>query len=136
MRKINKLGRRAAALVLAVGLTLSTAAPVLAADADEVQTPAAQTEQQETDTEADEADVDTEPDEAALPELSEDYNERMEKIYTCVFRMDQHKPFTCAGVRELIKRIDPDYLTYEFISNNREEHMELLRQQRQALHER
>lgn len=73
MRKINKLGRRAAALVLAVGLTLSTAAPVLAVDADEVQTPAAQTEQQETNTEADEADVDTEADEAAaLPELSED----------------------------------------------------------------
>lgn len=66
MRKINKLGKRAAALLLAVGLTLSTAAPVLAADADEVQTPAAQTEQQDadTDTEADEA--------AALPELSED----------------------------------------------------------------
>ena len=64
MRKINKLGKRVAALVLAVGLTLSTAAPVLAADADEVETPAAQTEQQETDTEADEA--------AALPELSED----------------------------------------------------------------
>lgn len=73
MRKINKLGRRAAALVLAVGLALSTAAPVLAADADEVQTPAAQTEQQETNTEADEADVDTEADDAAaLPELSED----------------------------------------------------------------
>jgi hypothetical protein len=73
VRKINKLGKRAAALVLAVGLALSTAAPVLAADADEVQTPAAQTEQQETDTEADEADVDTEADEAAaLPELSED----------------------------------------------------------------
>ena len=73
MRKINKLGKRAAALLLAVGLTLSTAAPVLAADADEVQTPAAQTEQQETDTEADEADADTEADEAAaLPELSED----------------------------------------------------------------
>lgn len=81
MRKINKLGRRAAALVLAVGLTLSTAAPVLAADADEVQTPAAQTEQQDADTdtdadantEADEADVNTEADEAAaLPELSED----------------------------------------------------------------
>ena len=74
MRKINKLGKRAVALVLAVGLTLSAAAPVLAADADEVETPAAQTEQQETDTEADEADVDTEADEAAaLPELSEDW---------------------------------------------------------------
>lgn len=82
MRKINKLGRRAAALVLAVGLTLSTAAPVLAADADEVQTPAAQTEQQETDTEADEAaalpelseerEVAEEDEAAALPELSED----------------------------------------------------------------
>lgn len=75
MRKFNKLGRRAAALALAVGLTLSTAAPVLAADADEVETPAAQTEQQETDTEADEADVDTETEAdeaAALPELSED----------------------------------------------------------------
>ena len=69
MRKINKLGKRAVALVLAVGLTLSTAAPVLAADADEVQTPAAQTEQQETDTDAD---ANTEADEAALPELSED----------------------------------------------------------------
>jgi hypothetical protein len=82
VRKINKLGRRAAALVLAVGLTLSTAAPVLAADADEVQTPAAQTQQQETDTEADEADalpelsedreVAEEDEAAALPELSED----------------------------------------------------------------
>jgi len=75
VRKINKLGKRAVALVLAVGLTLSTAAPVLAADADEVETPAAQTEQQETDTEADEADVDTETEAdeaAALPELSED----------------------------------------------------------------
>lgn len=60
MRKINKLGRRAAAMALAISLTLSTAAPVLAADADEVQTPAAQTQQQETDTEADEA--------TALPE--------------------------------------------------------------------
>ena len=72
MRKINKLGKRAAALVLAVGLTLSTAAPVLAADADEVQTPAAQTEQQDADTDTD-ADANTEADEAAaLPELSED----------------------------------------------------------------
>lgn len=62
-------------MALAIGLALSTAAPVLAADADEVETPAAQTEQQETDTEADEADVDTETEAdeaAALPELSED----------------------------------------------------------------
>ena len=73
MRKIQDLGRRAAALALAAGMTLSVVPGVLAVDADEVLTPAAQTEQQETDTEADEADVDTEADEAAaLPELSED----------------------------------------------------------------
>ena len=90
MRKINKLGRRAAALVLAVGLTLSTAAPVLAADADEVQTPAAQTEQQETDTEADEADVDTEADEAAaLPELSEDREVAEEDEATALPELDE-----------------------------------------------
>ena len=73
VRKVNKLGRRAAAMALAISLTLSMVPPVLAADADEVEAPAAQTQQQETDTEADEADVDTEADEAAaLPELSED----------------------------------------------------------------
>ena len=73
MRKVNKLGRRAAAMALAISLTLSMVPPVLAADADEVEAPAAQTQQQETDMEADEADVDTEADEAAaLPELSED----------------------------------------------------------------
>lgn len=90
MRKINKLGRRAAALVLAVGLTLSTAAPVLAVDADEVQTPAAQTEQQETNTEADEADVDTEADDAAaLPELSEDREVAEEDEATALPELDE-----------------------------------------------
>lgn len=100
MRKINKLGRRAAALVLAVGLTLSTAAPVLAADADEVQTPAAQTEQQETDTEADEADVDTEADEAAaLPELSEDREVAEEDEAVALPELDEEWAVEEAAVR-------------------------------------
>ena len=100
MRKINKLGRRAAALVLAVGLTLSTAAPVLAADADEVQTPAAQTEQQETDTEADEADVDTEADEAAaLPELSEDREVAEEDEAAALPELDEEWAVEEAAVR-------------------------------------
>ena len=91
MRKINKLGRRAAALVLAVGLTLSTAAPVLAADADEVQTPAAQTEQQETDTEADEA--------AALPELSEDREVAEEDEAAALPELDEEWAVEEAAVR-------------------------------------
>lgn len=101
MRKINKLGKRAVALVLAVGLTLSTAAPVLAADADEVETPAAQTEQQETDTEADEADVDTEADEAAaLPELSEDREVAEEDEATALPELSEDR--AAAGADEVM----------------------------------
>ncbi len=66
------------------------------------------------------------------PVLSEDYDKRMEQIYTCVFQMDQHQPFTCPGVRELIERINSDYLTYEFISNDRAEHENMLRRQKEA----
>lgn len=43
MRKIQDLGRRAAALALAAGMTLSVVPGVLAVDADEVLTPPAQT---------------------------------------------------------------------------------------------
>ena len=57
----------------------------------------------------------------------------METVYTYVFKADQHKPFTCAGVKKLIERIHPDYLTYEFISENREAHMEMLKAQVAAL---
>lgn len=46
MRKINDLGKRAAALALAAGLALSTVPPVLAADT-EADTPLAQTQQQD-----------------------------------------------------------------------------------------
>ena len=109
MRKINKLGRRAAALVLAVGLTLSTAAPVLAADADEVQTPAAQTQQQETDTEADEADalpelsedreVAEEDEAAALPELSEDREVAEEDEAAALPELDEEWAVEEAAVR-------------------------------------
>lgn len=108
MRKINKLGRRAAALVLAVGLALSTAAPVLAADADEVETPAAQTEQQETDTEADEADVDTEADEAAaLPELSEDREVAEEDEAVADGDVDTCGVFHTCTFDELIEQKNP-----------------------------
>ena len=109
MRKINKLGRRAAALVLAVGLTLSTAAPVLAVDADEVQTPAAQTQQQETDTEADEADalpelsedreVAEEDEAAALPELSEDREVAEEDEAAALPELDEEWAVEEAAVR-------------------------------------
>lgn len=105
MRKINKLGRRAAALVLAVGLTLSTAAPVLAADADEVQTPAAQTEQQETDTEADEA--------AALPELSEDREVAEEDEAAALPELDEDREVAEEDEAAALPELDEDWAVDE-----------------------
>lgn len=69
----------------------------------------------------------------APPTLSEDYDTKMGQLFEYVFQADQHKPFTCPGVGELIGRIAPDYLTFEFISNDRAQHRTMLRRQRRAL---
>ena len=47
--------------------------------------------------------------------------ERFRQVYEHIFAIDQHLPFTDPGVRELVERIDPLYLTYEYITRNREE---------------
>lgn len=67
------------------------------------------------------------------PQLSDDYNTRMGQLFEYVFQADQHKPFTCPGVGELIERIAPEYLTFEFISNDLAQHKTMLRRQRRAL---
>ena len=67
------------------------------------------------------------------PHLSSDPIQRMEQVYTHAFACDQHRPFTCSGVREFIERIDPEYLTFEFISRSRAEHEAMLREQLAAL---
>ena len=64
------------------------------------------------------------------PKLAGTYAERSEQLFRYVFSIDRHEPFTCAGVKELIERISPDYLTYELISNNLKEHRALLAAQR------
>ena len=58
------------------------------------------------------------------------YPERNDQLFRYVFAVDRHEPFTCEGVRELISRIDPDYLTFELISENLKEHRALLKAQR------
>ena len=68
-----------------------------------------------------------------LPDLSGSYPERWGKMFEYIFRADQHRPFLCRGVEQLVDRIAPEYLTLEFISNSLEEHRALLRQQMAAL---
>lgn len=45
-----------------------------------------------------------------------------------IFRIDQHLPFTDPGVSGLLKRICPKYVTLEYITKNRQEHEEYLRE--------
>lgn len=62
--------------------------------------------------------------------LKEDYWERWGDTFGVIFKTDQHQPFIAPKVVDIIKKVNPTYLTYEFISNNREEHERMLREQR------
>lgn len=67
------------------------------------------------------------------PALGETYPERAWQMFTYAFQIDLHRPFTCPGVRGLIERIAPDYLTYEFITDSTAQHRQFLLEQRSAL---
>ena len=67
------------------------------------------------------------------PVLSRDPQKRMEQVYTHAFSCDQHRPFTCPGVQAFIEWIDPEYLTFEFISRSRAEQEAMLKVQLDAL---
>ena len=67
------------------------------------------------------------------PILFIDPIKRMEQVYTHAFACDQHRPFTCPGVREFIRWIDPEYLTLEFISSSRMEQETMLKEQLASL---
>lgn len=55
-------------------------------------------------------------------ELKTDYWDRMYQVYEYIFQLDEHKPFVCEGMKEFLEEMNPQYLTYELITRNREEH--------------
>ena len=55
------------------------------------------------------------------PVLSFDPFERMVQNFTHAFAIDKHQPFTCPDVAGLVERIAPDYVTFEFITETREQ---------------
>ena len=50
------------------------------------------------------------------PKLEGSYRDRTAKMFFHVFERDQHKPFVISGVKELVERLSPDYLTTELIT--------------------
>ena len=68
------------------------------------------------------------------PELGKTYRERSWKMFSHAYAVDRHQPFTADGVRELIlERIAPEFLTFEFITDDNAQHARFLREQREAL---
>ena len=67
------------------------------------------------------------------PDLGGTYRERSWKMFSHAYAVDRHLPFTAPGVRELIERIAPEFLTFEFITDDNAQHLDFLRQQRAAL---
>jgi len=70
---------------------------------------------------------------ARAPARDAPYAEKAMEVFRHMMALDRHEPFTCVGVRELIERVAPEYLTYEFISRSKEEHRAMLDAQHAAL---
>ena len=62
-------------------------------------------------------------------EWEKDYYGRWCQVFAYIFQIDLHQPFTEPGVSQMVQRINPQFLTYELISRDREEHERLLREQ-------
>lgn len=63
------------------------------------------------------------------PVMAPTFDGRMSQMYTHAFKVDRHEPFTCPGVDLLIERINPEYLTFEFITSDRKQHAHYLKMQ-------
>lgn len=68
------------------------------------------------------------------PEPSTDPTELATQAFMHIFHIDLHQPFAEPGVTQMVKRIDPLYVTLEYISRDREEHATLLEKGMAALH--
>jgi hypothetical protein len=67
------------------------------------------------------------------PVLGQNFDERYSQMFEHGFSVDRHLPFTCAGVGDLIRRVAPAYLTFEFITQNKAQHKAYLKAQWAAL---
>lgn len=63
-------------------------------------------------------------------ELDPDPSVSFGQVFTHIFAIDLHKPFTEPGVKEMVERVDPEYVTYEYITSDKEQHAQYLREGR------
>lgn len=68
------------------------------------------------------------------PQMKATYAERYTQMFFHAFAVDRHEPFLCDGVSNLIERIAPEYLNFEFITADKKQHLEYLKKQRKVIH--
>ena len=67
--------------------------------------------------------------------LEGDYTQRLMVSFAQIMQIDAHEPFLHPGIARLIQRIAPDYLVYEFMTMNRDQHEKSLLLQNEFLGE-
>lgn len=65
--------------------------------------------------------------------IPEDPQKRFCELYEHIFHIDHHLPFTTPAVKQLVERISPLYLTFEYITKDKEEHARYLEAGTKAL---
>lgn len=52
------------------------------------------------------------------PEIKKDFWERFAQSYEYVFKVDAHRPFENKGIKDIINRINPEFVNFEFETKN------------------
>lgn len=64
---------------------------------------------------------------------SSDFKKAYGEVFKHIFKIDMHMPFSSPKVRTLVEYINPDYLTYEFLSSSLSQLEEYISTQNRAL---
>jgi hypothetical protein len=61
------------------------------------------------------------------------YLEDISNLYMYVYGIDTHRPFESGLAKEIVERVNPDYLNMEFVTNDRNEHERFIQRQKLSL---
>ncbi|MBQ5782691.1 MAG: TIM barrel protein [Oscillospiraceae bacterium] len=62
-------------------------------------------------------------------EIKEDFYERFAQAYEYVTKVDAHLPFEHTGIKDIVKKINPDYVVYEFATDTLADKAEWIKKQ-------
>ena len=60
------------------------------------------------------------------PKLSDDPIERFSQSFAHIFQLDKHEPFDHPDIKTFVERVNPKYLTFEYITGSKEQWIDYL----------